>query len=133
MASKHKKIFVVDDDPGVLHLLGKRLPAAHGYEVVTAQGAAEALRMIRRDPPDLILLDVIMPGQSGGDLARDLQKQETTRDIPIVFLTVLLDEKVKGKQRMSVGGKEFRAVAKPIHMPQLLSTLRKALNESANR
>src|SRR6266567_1874995 len=65
-------ILVVDDDPLNAELLGELL-SSRGYRLTTVQHSAEAETQIRRDPPDLILLDVVMPGKSGFELCRELK------------------------------------------------------------
>ncbi len=126
--NKQKKILIVDDDPGILRLLEKCLPKAHGYEVITALESRKGLELARVHQPDLILLDIMIPDQSGGDLAKELREDPKTQQIPIVFMSVLLEE--EGKKRIEIHGQEYRAVAKPIYLPELLSTIRKAINES---
>jgi len=119
---------IVDDDPGILRLLEKRLPKAHGYEVLTALESRKGFELAKVHRPDLILLDIMIPDQSGGDLAKSLKEEPITKDIPIVFMSVLLEE--EGKKRIEIHGHEYRAVAKPIYLPELLSAIRKAINES---
>lgn len=129
--NQKKKILIVDDDPGILRLLEKTLPKAHGYEVFTALESRKGFELAKTHQPDLILLDIMIPDQSGGDLARDLKNDPRTQHIPIVFMSVLLEE--EGKKRIEIHGQEYRAVAKPIYFPELLSAIRKAINESQSK
>jgi len=126
-SQQHPKILVIDDDPVVCHLLEKRLHAAHGYEVTTALDGRSGLARIKEDRPDLIVLDILIPDMSGGEIARALKNDPETRDIPIVFISVILDQ--KGKKRIDIDGDLHRAVSKPIYQPELLSAIRKTLNE----
>src|ERR1700723_3844527 len=87
-------ILVVDDQPAIAGLMSQLL-AMRGYEVVTATSAEEAEAEIRRQPPDLILSDVMMPGKSGYDLCRELKEDPATRLIPFVFLTYLANAAIK--------------------------------------
>lgn len=80
------KIFVVEDQPLELKLAVTVLNAA-GHEVERAQAAESALTAIRENQPDVILLDLLLPGMDGIALARMLKDDETTREIPIVAVT----------------------------------------------
>ncbi len=125
-----RTILVVDDDPTVLHFLKKRLEALRLYEVLVALDGQEGFRIACEQRPDLIVLDVMMPRQSGGETAQRLKDHEITRDIPIVFMTMLLE--AGGRKRFEINDQEFRAVAKPIYLPDLLAQIRKAINEAEN-
>ncbi len=81
-----RKILVVDDSKTeLLHIT--RLLQPHGYVVQTAENAAEALASLALDPPDLILMDVVMPGQNGFQLTRSLSRDPQYASIPIVICT----------------------------------------------
>ncbi len=81
------KILVVDDEPDQLVLITKLLQAG-GHEVTTAETSVEALRHIGTGgSPDVVLLDVSMPGKSGFELARLLRDHERTSHVPVIFLT----------------------------------------------
>ena len=126
MMSK-KMILVIDDDPTVLHLLEKKLSETGDYDVVTAREGKTGLAAARRIRPDLILLDVMIPDKSGGEIAAELSRDEKTKHIPVIFISVLLDS--AGKKRIEVNEQEYRAVAKPVYFPALLSQIRRAVNE----
>lgn len=129
MASRKgpKKILVIDDDPGILRLLEKSLKGAHGYDVITAAESRVGFQMAKDESPDLIVLDVLIPDMSGGELAKKLQEDPQTKDIPIVFISVILEG--GGKKRIEINGKPYRAISKPLYQPELLSAIRKTLNE----
>ncbi len=84
-----KKILIVDDEPGIRMVLSLKLEGK-GYAVLTAQDGAEAVQMARQENPDLILLDVNMPVMDGSQAAAELRNDETTKAIPIIFLTALV-------------------------------------------
>src|SRR5262245_40763208 len=90
-------ILVVDDDPRNVRLLDAIYRAA-GYEVEKAHSCAEALARIEEHPPDLVLLDVMMPGMSGHDVCRKLKESPRTRMVPVVLVTSLssTEDKVEG-------------------------------------
>jgi CheY-like chemotaxis protein len=81
-----KTVLIVDDDPMAAASV-RTLLATHGYEVHAVESGSEALDWLRGRTPDLILLDVVMPGMSGFEVCRRLRDAPATRAIPIVFLT----------------------------------------------
>lgn len=80
------KILVVDDEPHVVELVAFNL-RREGYTVVSAKNGAEALVVVEREHPDLVILDVMMPIMDGVQVAETLKANEATSDIPIVMLT----------------------------------------------
>jgi len=81
-------IQIIDDDPEILALLSSML-AKQGYVVRAAITGALALPSARKHPPDLILLDIMMPEMSGYEVCERLKADERTRDIPVIFLSAL--------------------------------------------
>ena len=91
------KIFVVDDTPDNVDLLTRILSRA-GYEVSSADGGQKALEIIERDPPELVMLDIQMPGMDGYEVCRRLKEDRALAAIPVIFVSALDDvsDKVKG-------------------------------------
>ncbi len=123
MEENHEKtplILIVDDVPKNLQLLGSILFNA-GYKITLAQSAARALEIVENALPDLILSDVIMPEMDGFELCRRLKNTETTREIPVIFLTAKTgsEEIVKGFRS---GGVDY--VTKPFNRTELLARVR---------
>lgn len=110
-------ILVVDDTPENVRLLLGIL-AEHGYKVRPATDGAFALQSVWTTPPDLILLDVKMPGMDGYEVCRQLKADERSREIPIIFLSALgnVEDKVKG---FTVGGVDY--ITKPFQAEEVLA------------
>jgi DNA-binding response OmpR family regulator len=86
--AKSRKVLVVDDDPEILNMLTLRL-TKRGYDVSTAGDGNRALELARRERPDLILLDVMMPGKTGWEVARALKADPVTETIKIIMVTAI--------------------------------------------
>jgi DNA-binding response OmpR family regulator len=81
-----RKVIVCDDEPAILESVSF-VVREEGYDVRTAEDGDECLRLIHAEPPDLVLLDVMMPGKSGFDLCREIKMQEATRHTYVILLT----------------------------------------------
>ena len=81
-----KKILIVEDEELVSTLLEKKLKNA-GYDVSTAPDGEEGLRKIKKEKPDLILLDVIMPKMGGFEVMEEMKKDEEIKDIPVIIIS----------------------------------------------
>lgn len=81
-----KKIFIIDDEPQILFISASRLKA-NGYAVETALSGKEALEMIRKEPPDLVLLDYVMPEMDGAEVLDQLKSDSSTRQVPVLMFT----------------------------------------------
>lgn len=116
-------ILVVDDSRDIA-LLMRELLATRGYEVHVAFSSADAERQIALHPPDLILLDVVMPGKDGYQLCRELKENRETRLIPVVMITGLTDRenKIRG---IEAGADEF--LNKPIFPEELFARVKSLL------
>jgi putative two-component system response regulator len=103
-ADPRRRVLVVDDEPAMRMLCRINLSAS-GLEVLEAADGEEALRLAAAEPPDLVLLDVMMPGLSGWDVAAALAADPQTRDVPVVFLTARADpaDRARGRELGAVG------------------------------
>jgi CheY-like chemotaxis protein len=116
-------VLVVDDDP-VVHLVLRRLLEGTGYELARANSGGEALELATRDPPQLIILDVLMPDMGGLEVLRQLKAAEATKGIPVIVLTST-PQRTTELEATASGADVF--LGKPFTETQLLSALRKLL------
>ena len=112
-----KKILIADDEPDILEIIQYNLQS-EGYEVQTAKNGNEAIDQAKRFNPDLIILDIMMPGKNGIEVCNILRMQPAFNDTLIIFLTALSDEgtEVKG---LETGADDF--ITKPISPKVLVS------------
>jgi CheY-like chemotaxis protein/two-component sensor histidine kinase len=119
------RILVVDDDRDTLALMEEAL-RLHGYEVRTARDGREALELVPEYMPDLLLLDIKMPGVDGYEVIRRLKGTEATRGIPIVVITASpVDQERDKVQVLSMGADQY--VSKPLSIEGLIQEIKKAI------
>ena len=117
-----KRILVVDDEPSITRNLKLTLESGGDYQVLGENHATNALRATRMFRPDLILLDVMMPGMDGGDVAARLRADPLFRDTPIIFLTAIVSNEETDGREMLNGGETF--LAKPVDIGELKKTMK---------
>ena len=111
-----RRILIVEDDPDLRELLGYDL-AQEGFEIDATELGAEALRICHRRPPDLVLLDLMLPDYSGIEICQALRRSPDTQDVPIIFLTACGSEsdRIRG---LEVGADDY--ISKPFSMRELV-------------
>jgi two-component system sensor histidine kinase/response regulator len=122
-------ILIVDDTPANVAVLAEHL-VSHGFSVMVAQDGEEGIARAQFGQPDLILLDVMMPGMDGFETCRRLKSNEGTKDIPVIFMTALADigDKITAYK---MGGVDY--VTKPFHTAEVLARINTHLTLQAMR
>ncbi len=121
-----KKILLVEDSNTTR--LSHRLMITRGtsYDVISVANGAEALKLAATEKPDLVLLDVMMPGMDGLEVCRRLRKQQATADVPIVLLTFRVGEE-SVSEGFASGCTAY--LKKPVEVDELVKTLRQHLGD----
>ena len=122
-----KRILAIDDEVGVTRMIKLNLETTGRYAVLMVNEAQSAHAAAQQFKPDLILLDVMMPGMDGGEVAAELESDPALKDIPIVYLTAAVTRKEADHKRLFSGGR--RVVAKPITLPELIDCIEESLKE----
>jgi len=119
----HKTILIVDDSAANRDLLAAMLEAEDMASVMAADGT-QALACVAKTPPDLILLDIMLPGMNGFDVVRQLKSDDTTAHIPVIMVTSL-DDRESITQALEAGADEV--LAKPVNAAELLPQVKNIL------
>lgn len=121
-----KKVLAIDDEPEMLNLVKFALQQG-GYEVATCDSGRQAFQAIVDNKPDLIILDVMLPGVDGYSLQIKISQDEATKDIPIIVLTALEPSRTLFKKFAQVKG----FMTKPFKSDQLLAAVEQAIGKSS--
>ena len=117
-----KKILVIDDEGDLLELARTRLEAS-GYSVSVLDSGARAMQVVKSEKPDLVLLDIVMPGKNGCDVCRELKADEATRGIPVIIFTAHYPE----EEYIKIGSDQIGAddyIIKPFDPKVLLAKIK---------
>ena len=114
-----KNVLVVDDSPTDRQYLSDIL-TKNGFKVSTADNAEDALAKVKQARPDLVLMDVVMPGQSGFQATRALTRDEATKQIPVIICTSK-SQQTDRDWGMKQGARDY--VVKPVKGPELLAKI----------
>lgn len=121
-----KKILVVDDEADIREIIQARL-ISNGYEIIAAEDGFIALSLAKREKPDLIILDIMMPRMDGYSALRELRKDNETADIPVLILSVKEKDKMEDMfyfQNIS------DYIEKPFDSEELLEKVKRILQEN---
>ena len=121
-----RRILIVDDDPVILRLLKVNFEM-EGFAVITAENGEEGVSKATRERPDIILLDVMMPGMNGLEAAEKLRAQENTKEIPIIFVSAKA-QSVDVKAGLTAGAVDY--VTKPFDPVELVEKVENLLTQA---
>lgn len=124
-AAAVRRILVVDDEPALTRTVKLVLEQTPHYQVETLNDPNLAVEVARKFQPDLILLDVMMPGKDGGEVAAELRDDPLTRRVPIVFLTAAVQAPEVDSRGGVIGG--FAFIAKPVSRVTLIQAIEQNL------
>ncbi|CAM2069606.1 Diguanylate cyclase [Sulfidibacter corallicola] len=116
---KRQRVMIVDDIPANIKILGQAIRGI--YDVSVATNGLQALQLALEQPPDLILLDILMPDMDGYETCRRLKSDQRTRDIPIIFVTSK-DEMEDETLGLELGAVDY--ITKPFHLPIVLARVK---------
>jgi len=119
-------ILLIDDDEMLIKTV-RPILINNGYSVLTANSGEEGLSIIEKQKPDLLILDVILPGIKGRELCKKLKESKVTKDIPVVFLTAK-DSPDDIRAEMDAGAETH--LTKPVNAKELISTVNEILGKS---
>ncbi len=125
MAEK-KKVLLIDDEKDLCFFLKANLENTGEFDVIVSNRGDKGIKLAQREKPDLILLDILMPGMSGDEVAEILLENPATAKIPIIFLTAMVTKEEIGDVALKKrGGRNF--IAKPITTEELVGAIKKVL------
>lgn len=128
-----KRILLIDDDHDMADLV-KAILTSEGYGTLQAFSSQEGIETAKRERPDLILMDIMLPGMNGGEAVKILKSEPLVRDIPVIFLTALLSGSEEAEQDgVVIDGHRYRVIGKPFEIKHLLETVKLVLNPSIPR
>ena len=115
-----KRILIVDDEPAMTRMIRLNLEMTKRYQVREENQALHALATAREFKPDLILLDVIMPGVDGGELARRIKTDAALSHVPVIFLTGTVTKKEAAEGAVTAG---YPLLSKPVSLKSLVECM----------
>jgi len=128
MMEKPIRILAIDDEESFTFFVKLNLQkeARYDFKVTTANSGKEGLKLARIGRPDLILLDIMMPDMSGTEVAEALLADARTKNIPIIFVTAVVQKREVEEVAGVMGGREF--IAKPVSIEELVNRIEATLN-----
>ncbi|MBV1921920.1 MAG: twitching motility response regulator PilH [Pseudomonadales bacterium] len=118
------RVLIVDDSPTETYKF-KEILEKHGFEIITAENGADGVSVARQELPDVVLMDVVMPGLNGFQATRQISKNEETKHIPVIIVTTKDQEtdKVWGRRQ---GASDY--LTKPVDEAKLLETIKRVMD-----
>lgn len=124
-----ERILVVDDEQDILDLV-KQILTEEGFEVITALNGEEGLEKVYSQAPDLMILDIVMPGMDGWEVCRKIREDPLYKHLPIIVLTVNRT-KIDKIKAFNLGADEY--ITKPCYSKELLARVKTVLQRSSGR
>lgn len=121
-----KRILLVDDEVGFTNLVKLNLEKSGRYEVHIENDGVNATTAAREFKPDLVLLDIVMPGKDGGEVLAEMEQEPALNDVPVVFLTATISLKGVEARNGLIRGMPF--IAKPVDPKTLMRRIEEELN-----
>ena len=125
MMTNRKRVLIIDDEASFTSLLKLNLHHTGQYTAEAVNDPAQAVAVARKFSPDVILLDVMMPGMDGGEVAAHIQASPKLKKTPIVFLTAAVKKGEVESSRGHIGGLPF--IAKPVDMDEVVECIENSL------
>ena len=119
------RLLVIEDEHDTVKVLKKRLEK-EGYEVIVAYDFYRGIELLKKEHPDLVLLDLMLPAGGGETVLAEMKKDPVTRDIPVIVVTGVTDDMVR-ETIFKMGADEY--IEKPYDAPKLLSTIETLLKK----
>ncbi len=120
-----RKILIIDDEEKFCRAIKKALELKTDFQVLTATEGLEGVRVAKTQKPDVILLDVMMPGMFGTDVAEKLSDDPATGSIPIIFVTAIIKQEEVEAKNYIAGGHSF--IAKPVIIDDVIKRINEVL------
>jgi DNA-binding response OmpR family regulator len=120
-----KRILVVDDEVALTKMVKLNLERTGAYEVRTENQALNAMSAAHEFKPDLMLLDVMMPGKTGDEIAADIREDAVLAGVKFIFVTAIVTKDETGETGSEIGGNVF--LAKPVKAKELIATIERVL------
>jgi DNA-binding response OmpR family regulator len=121
-----KKILVIEDDPATLRLVDYSL-RHEGYQVITASNGLEGIRKVHNEAPDLVILDVMLPGMDGFEICHRLKSEPATAQMPIMMFSAKAQE-IDKNTGLKVGADDY--LTKPVAPAEIVSRVQKLLTRN---
>lgn len=123
--NKKNKILLIDDEEDFCYFVKLNLERTGKFDVLVSTNAKGGLDAAKKEKPDLILLDILMPEMDGSEVAQNLLEDESTCDIPIIFLTAMVQKRELKDKEGIIAGRQF--IAKPVTSEELISRIESVL------
>ncbi|MFP3951692.1 MAG: response regulator [Candidatus Bathyarchaeia archaeon] len=120
------KVLIVDDEADIRNL-GEMMLSDKGYEVITAKNAGEAITKAEEESPDIILMDIVMPGRNGFDACKILKFKPSTKEIPVIMFSAL-GRDVDKRMAREAGAEDY--INKPFNAEKLVKIIEKNIQTS---